>query len=66
MWGNDTTEESNRAIKRTKKVHGVIELTEKQFQRTFVPGKSIAIDESTAEFKHKRIFKIYNPPPKKD
>jgi hypothetical protein len=22
--GNDTTEESNRAIKRTKKVHGVI------------------------------------------
>lgn len=28
--GNDTTEESNQAVKRTKKVHGVIEHTEKQ------------------------------------
>jgi hypothetical protein len=26
--GNNTTEESNRAIKRTKKVHGVIEYRE--------------------------------------
>jgi hypothetical protein len=33
--GNDTTEESNRAIKRTKKVHGVIEYIEKQFQKYF-------------------------------
>jgi hypothetical protein len=36
--GNDTTEESSRAIKRTKKVHGVIEYIEKQFQKYFVPG----------------------------
>jgi hypothetical protein len=33
--GNDSTEESNQAIKRTKKVHGVIEYTEKQFQKYF-------------------------------
>jgi hypothetical protein len=33
--GNDTTEESNRAIKITKKVHGVIEYIEKQFQKYF-------------------------------
>jgi hypothetical protein len=33
--GNDTTKESNRAIKRTKKVHGVIEYIEKQFQKYF-------------------------------
>jgi hypothetical protein len=33
--GNDTTEESSRAIKRTKKVHGVIEYIEKQFQKYF-------------------------------
>jgi hypothetical protein len=32
---NDTTEESNRAIKRTKKVRGVIEYIEKQFQKYF-------------------------------
>jgi hypothetical protein len=31
--GNDTTEERNRAIKRTRKVHGVIEYIEKQFQK---------------------------------
>jgi hypothetical protein len=41
MWGNDTTEESSRAIKRTKKVHEVIEHVEKQFQENFVPGKSL-------------------------
>jgi hypothetical protein len=41
MWGNDTTEENNRAIKRTKKVHGVIEHVEKQFQKHFLPGKSL-------------------------
>jgi hypothetical protein len=33
--GNDTTEESNQAIKRTKKVHRVAEYTEKQFQKFF-------------------------------
>jgi hypothetical protein len=33
--GNNTTEESNWAIKRTKKVHGVIEHIEKQFQKYF-------------------------------
>jgi hypothetical protein len=33
--GNDTTEESNWAIKRTKEVHGVIEYTERQFQKYF-------------------------------
>jgi hypothetical protein len=31
--GNDTTRENNRAIKRTKKVHGVLEYTEKQFEK---------------------------------
>jgi hypothetical protein len=31
--GNDTTEESNQAIERTMKVHGVIEYTEKQFEK---------------------------------
>jgi hypothetical protein len=33
--GNNTTEESNRAIKRTKKVHGVIEYIEKECQKYF-------------------------------
>jgi hypothetical protein len=33
--GNDTTEESNVAVKRTKKVHRVIEYIEKQFQKYF-------------------------------
>jgi hypothetical protein len=33
--GNDTTEETSRAIKRTKKVHGVIEYIEKRFQKYF-------------------------------
>jgi hypothetical protein len=45
MWDNDTTKESNWAIKRTKKVYGVMEHTEKQFQKNFVPSKSTAIDE---------------------
>jgi hypothetical protein len=31
----DTTEESNWAIKRTRKIHGVIEYIEKQFQNYF-------------------------------
>jgi hypothetical protein len=33
--GNDTTEESSRAIKRTKKVYGVIEYIEKRLQKYF-------------------------------
>jgi hypothetical protein len=33
--GNDTTEESNRDIKRTKKVRRVIEYVEKQFHKYF-------------------------------
>jgi hypothetical protein len=33
--GNDTTEESSRAIKRTNKVHGVIEYIEKRLQKYF-------------------------------
>jgi hypothetical protein len=61
MWGNDTTKESNRAIKRTKTVHGIIEHIKKQFQKNFVPGKRIAIDESAVGFKCKIIFIIYNP-----
>jgi hypothetical protein len=35
LMGNDTTEESNQATKKTKKVHGVIQYTEKQFQKYF-------------------------------
>jgi hypothetical protein len=33
--GNDTTNESNGAIKRTKKVQGVIQYIEKQFPKYF-------------------------------
>jgi hypothetical protein len=49
--GNYVTDASNRIIKRTKKVHGVIEHTGKQFQKYFVPGNKVAIDESTFGFK---------------
>jgi hypothetical protein len=58
--GNDTTEENDDAIKRVRKVHGVIKNIEKQFQKYFVPSKNIAIDESTVGFKGKIIFKTYN------
>jgi hypothetical protein len=58
--GNDTAKESNPAIKRTKKVHGVIEHIEKQLQKYFVLGKNIAIAELTVGFKGKIIFKTYN------
>jgi hypothetical protein len=58
--GIDINEESNRAIRKTNKVHGVIKHTEKQFQKYFIPGKNIAIDKSTAGFKGKIIFKTYN------
>jgi hypothetical protein len=39
----------------------MIEHTEKQFQKNFVSGKSIATDELSVGFKRKIIFKIYNP-----
>jgi F420-0:gamma-glutamyl ligase len=55
--GNNTTVESSRAFKRTKKVHRVIELIEKQVQKYFVPGKNIAICESTVGIKGRIIFK---------
>jgi hypothetical protein len=59
--GNDTTEESRWTIRRTKKLHGVVEHIEKHFQKYFVPGKNIAVDESTVGFKAKIILKTYNP-----
>jgi hypothetical protein len=58
--GNDTTEESNWANKRTKKVHGMIENIQKQFQTYFVPGKNSATDESTVGFESKIIFRTYD------
>jgi hypothetical protein len=58
---NYSNEESNRAIRKTKRVHGVIKHIEKQFQKYFVLGKNFAIDESTVGFKGKIIFKTYNP-----
>jgi hypothetical protein len=59
--GNDVTDASNRIIERSKKVHGVKEHMEKQFQKYFVPGNNVAIDESTVGFKGKISFKTYNP-----
>jgi hypothetical protein len=44
-----------------KKVHGVVKHIEKKFQKKFVPGKNIVLDESTVEFKHKIISETYNP-----
>jgi hypothetical protein len=43
------------------KVHGVIEHIEKQFQKNFMPGGNIVIDESTAGFKRKITFETYTP-----
>jgi hypothetical protein len=51
---------SARTIKPTKKVHGVKEHTEKQFQKYFVPGNNIAIDESTVGFKGMISFESYS------
>jgi hypothetical protein len=51
--GNDTTEESHEAIRRTRKILGVIEYIEKQFKNYFMPGKNIAIYGSTVGFKGK-------------
>jgi hypothetical protein len=53
---NDVTDASNR----TKKMHGVIEHIKKQFQKFFVPGKNVAIAESTVGFKGKISSKTYN------
>jgi hypothetical protein len=39
--GNDTTKEINRAIKRTKKLHRVIEHIEKQFQNILCQVKTL-------------------------
>jgi hypothetical protein len=49
--GNDITEESSRAVKRTKNVHGVIEHAEKVFQKYCVWGKNNTVDDSTVGFK---------------
>jgi hypothetical protein len=54
--GNNTTEDSNRAMRRKKNVLRLIELVTRQFQKSFVPGKNIAIEESTVGFKGKIIF----------
>jgi hypothetical protein len=56
--GNDTTEESSWTIRRTKKLHGVVEHVEKQFQKYFVPGKNIAVDESTVGSRPKQFSKL--------
>jgi hypothetical protein len=37
-----------------------MEYIEKQFQKNFVPGKNIAIAESTVGFKCKIFFETYN------
>jgi hypothetical protein len=39
----------------------VIKLIEEQFQNSSLPGKNIAVDESTVGFKRRIIFEIYNP-----
>jgi hypothetical protein len=43
-----------------KKVHDVIDHIQKQFQKDFVPGKNIVIDEKTVGFKCKIVSEIYN------
>jgi hypothetical protein len=48
-----------------KKVHGVIKHIEKQFQKKFLPGRNIVIDDSIVGFKRKIIFKTDNPKKKK-
>jgi hypothetical protein len=52
--GNDTTEESNLAITRRRKVHGVIKYIEEMFQKYFVPSKRF---QSIVVFKSKIISK---------
>jgi hypothetical protein len=56
--GNDTTEESNQAVKRTKKVHGVIEYTEKQFEKYTVCDCCTNFSSKTARLVALRGFKI--------
>jgi hypothetical protein len=62
MWEmiSPPPKKNNQAIKRMKKVHGVIEYTQKQFQKYFVPGKNTATDKSIIWFKSKIILKAYN------
>jgi hypothetical protein len=62
MWGNYAPEYSNQAVKKTRKYMGC-DKTYKRFQKNFVPGKNIVINESTVGFKHKIIFETYNPKP---
>lgn len=59
--GNDNIQVDNEALKRTQKIHGIIEKIEKLFHKYFIPGRNIAIDESTVGFKGKILFKTYNP-----
>ena len=59
--GNDNVQGVTEALKRMRKIHGMIEKIENLFQKYFVPGRNIAIDESTVGFKGKVIFKTYNP-----
>jgi hypothetical protein len=49
--GNDTTEESNQAIKRIGKSSWGDRTYRETFQKYLVPGKTIAIDESAIGFK---------------
>ena len=58
--GNDASEESNRGVRRTRKIHGTVEHIERQFQKFFISGRSVAIDKSAIGFKGKVSFKTYN------
>jgi hypothetical protein len=62
--GNDTTEASNPAIKGSKKVHGVIEYTEKQFQKLFSLYALVAptFSSKTARLAPLQVFKIPSRP----
>jgi hypothetical protein len=62
--GNDTTEESNWAIRRTKKVHGMIKYTEKQFQKHFFHFMPLLhqLFEQIVCLVALRGFKIPSPP----
>jgi ribosome biogenesis GTPase A len=43
-----------------KKEPGVTKHIEKQFQKNFVPGRDIVIDDPTTGFKLRIIFETYN------
>lgn len=46
---------------RGQKVKNVVDYLDKKCRENFIPGKKIAIDESTVGFKGRIIFKMYNP-----